>query len=152
MNFTWSPDEPSGVSGLHLSDTGKTLIFYLIGWTPPGLHLDSTWTHKFNILFNSYLLIIIIIYHKKKTAFTRFEHKPIGTNISVITNWATTAFIARDINGHLWPLGACLPNRVMRDQTWPRIHCSSHHYHHPAPCIITTTATTATAAHCVTPG
>ena len=59
MNSTWSPDEPSGVSGLHLSDTGKTLIFYLIGWTPPGLHLDSTWTHKFNILFNSYLLIII---------------------------------------------------------------------------------------------
>jgi hypothetical protein len=36
MNSMWSPDEPPGVSGLHLSDTGKSLFLYLIGWTPPG--------------------------------------------------------------------------------------------------------------------
>ena len=44
MNSKWSPGEPNGVSGLHLLDTGKSLFLCLIGWTPPGLHLDSTWT------------------------------------------------------------------------------------------------------------
>ena len=32
---------------------------------------------------------------------------------------------------------------------WPRVHWSFHHHHHPAPRFA---ATTATAAHCVTPG
>ena len=49
MEFIWTPHgvqvNPPGVSGLHLSDIGKFLI---IGWTPPGLHLDTL--IQYNIL------------------------------------------------------------------------------------------------------
>jgi hypothetical protein len=43
-NSTWNPGEIQMDHVEHVDSTHSTYLTQIFQWTPPGLHLDSTWT------------------------------------------------------------------------------------------------------------